>query len=365
MSRVCFFHLKAHAAFEETSGAPIGGTLVQMRIVAEKLSQDPRRDVFFLVGNFGQPQEERYGRIRLIGSTRMNRTIFNLLSAPFSIWRDFKRIDADTFIASSAGPETGILRFLCFLSGKRMVYRIAHEWDCTGEYAKKRFLSGRLFAWGMKRADVVVSQSDDQKALLWKHQKITSTVIRNSFVLPPSVLEVSGIPKKSILWVSRCEPWKHPELFLKLARLFPRESFVMVCPKQRYGETFFRSIKEEADRMSNVRFFDFIPFSESQLFFNEAKVFVATSEYEGFPNTYIQACIGGTPIVSYRVNPDGMLDKHGVGFCADGSWEKVSRSLETLISDDGTWRKCSQNAVKYVRDFHDIEKNVHEWLKIL
>lgn len=357
--------MKAHAAFEEKSDAPIGGTLIQMRVLAEKLAEDPDTYVAFLLGNFGQPKQERCGSIDLFGSTTMQPTILNTFLAPFRMWRDFRKIDPDIVIASSAGIETGIVFAFCRLGRRRrFIYRVAHEWDCSGEYAKRYFFRGIFFEWGLRGADVRVAQSEEQRTLL-KKKGLSSIVIRNSFVMPSNANAPRQFSQRaSLLWVSRCEPWKHPELFLQLAQAFPEESFVMICPPQKYGEEFFEMIRKQSSLIPNLRFLDFVPFSSIQTYFDEAKVFVGTSEYEGFPNTYIQACLGATPIISYRVNPDHIFESHGIGFCANGSWEAFVDHVRLLLHDKGVWDTRSSRAYQYVHEYHDIEKNIQKWITI-
>ena len=65
-----------------------------------------------------------------------------------------------------------------------------------------------------------------------------------------------------------------------------------------------------SQEISNLNFLGAVKQSETQNLFDQALVYVHTSEREGFPNTYLQACAGKTPIVSLSIDPDSILSKY-------------------------------------------------------
>lgn len=360
--KICFFHLKAHAIFDSNSTAPIGGTLVQMYAIAKRLSEDPSFLITFLVGDFGQPQIEEYDKIKVYKSIKLRRDLLHLTISPFLLWHYFKKINADVYITSSASPEVGLLTLFCKIHKKKMIYRTASEWDCNGEYVNRHGILGKLFEYGIKNASIVVTQSKDQQILLEKTYGLDSQVIKNSF----SVSDNKRTPeKKNILWVSRCESWKNPGIFLELAIKLPNLSFIMICPKQKYQEELFENVKTEAAKIKNLTFIDFVPFEKIQRYFDEALIFIGTSNFEGFPNTYLQACLGKTPIVSYKVNPDNFIQEYKTGYFADGDRKKLEDSTKKLMEDKNDWKEKSQNAFKYLKANHDIENNINSWLSVI
>ena len=320
--KICFFHLKAHAAFNSKSDAAIGGTLVQMRIIAQKLAQDPTFSISFVTGDFGQPDKEIYEGISVYKSARLEHRFWQYIIAPFKIWGTLKKVNGDVYIASSAGIETGLLALFCKINRKRMIYRTAHDWDCNGKYIENNGFAGKCFKYGLKNATSIVAQTHEQQNLLSKRYGLHSVVIKNSFVIPQDSIVFD---KKYVLWVSRCEPWKNPNLFIELARQLPEYFFVMICPLQKYQEGFFKKTKEDAAQYKNIEFIEFVPFEKIQSYFEHANIFVGTSEYEGFPNTFLQACIAHTPIVSYKVNPDSFITAYNAGYVALGNTEKLRK----------------------------------------
>jgi len=106
-----------------------------------------------------------------------------------------------------------------------------------------------------------------------------------------------------------------------------------------------------------------VPFSEIDSFFQRAKVFVNTSDAEGFPNTFIQACEFGVPILSLNVNPDGFLDEYDCGISCEGDFERFLGSLGFMLTDN-KYIEMGKRGRTYVEQNHDIKKTVEEYKKI-
>lgn len=355
--KICFFNLQAYSLFNPASKALIGGTEVQLYYLAKFLAKE--NEVSFVTGDWGQDKVEVFERVRIYKSISLAKNILNYIKAPFVIWSVLKKVNADVCIASSAGTEIGIIALFCKFNNKKFIYRTAHDWDCTGEFIEKHGIFGRLFQYGLTRASAVVAQNNDHASKLSKNYKISATVIKNA-------LEVLGSDKKEkhhILWVARCAKWKNPNILLKIAKQFPNYPLVMICPG--LDDKFFKKIRDEALSLENVRFIKKVSFSEIQKYYNEAKLFIGTSEYEGFPNTYLQACLGSTPIVSYKVNPDNFITENNLGYCADGDFIKMIEQIKKILLDNNDWEEKSKNAFRYVKENHDIDVIGELWKDLI
>ncbi len=360
--KICFFNLNAYSVFNEGSRASVGGTEVQLRNLAIYFSHQSGFEVDFLTGNWGQFSIEEYDGVRVIPAISLKKTLLNYFIAPFSIWRVLGWIDADVYIVSSASLEVGILAFFCLIHKKKFVYRIAHKMDYSGEFIKRHPIAGSFFSYGLRRADMVVAQNHSDQIVL-EQKGIPSIVISSGYPIQVDLLEKEA--RGPILWVARCESWKGPDIFLDIVKRNPDKNFVMICPRQSHEDDLFKKISTQAKKIKNLQFIERVPFAEIQKFFNKAKIFINTSESEGFPNTYLQACMGKTPIISYKVNPDNFIIENNIGYCADGDFDFMIKLIEKISNDNVDWSKKSKNSSEYVLKNHDINKVGSQWKAIL
>jgi glycosyltransferase involved in cell wall biosynthesis len=119
----------------------------------------------------------------------------------------------------------------------------------------------------------------------------------------------------------------------------------------------------KAKQIKNLEFIQRVPFHQIHEHFLQAKVFVNTSEYEGFPNTFIQACKCATPILSLNVNPDGFLNEYKCGICCNSDWEKFVDSLRGMLRQEQR-TELGKNARKYAEKNHDITKIIGIYKKL-
>ncbi len=357
--KICFVSINAYSLFNPDSFASVGGTEVQLFNLANHLAENTSWKVSFIVGDWGQADVEIYNKIEVFRSFSLRPGAINYLKAPLKLWRTLKKVNADIYITSSAGAETGIVAAFCHCYGKRFVYRTACDWDCNGEFEKKRGLIGRLFGFGLRRADQVIVQNKRNQKMLSK-QGIPSTIVRNGFVVNTENL-IDFENRRYILWLARCAFQKNPEAFLSLAERLPQEKFLMIASPTNREKKLFVEIEKKATKLPNVEFVGGVKFDETEKYFRRAKVFVGTSRFEGFPNTYLQACLAGAPVVSYRVNPDEFITKNNLGYCADGDFDRMLIQIKGLLNDRDDWTRKSKNALDYVEKNHNIDKIGKKW----
>jgi glycosyltransferase involved in cell wall biosynthesis len=262
----------------------------------------------------------------------------------------FRSIGADVYVMRCASLQVGFMQRACALLRRRFVYMVAHQTDVTGEYAASHGAVGRLFEGGLQRADAIICQHADQVPLIRSRYRRDARLIRS--LCPFPVVADSGMPKRTILWIARVESWKQPDLFLELAQRMPEQSFVMVgAASQNEPENLPRLLERGKD-LPNLRFLAGVPFANTSPLFEEAMIFVNTSMTEGFPNTFLQAAACGTPTVSWTVNPEGILERYEMGYCANGDWERFERCIRLLCADAALRGKIGENARRYVQEHH-------------
>jgi glycosyltransferase involved in cell wall biosynthesis len=150
------------------------------------------------------------------------------------------------------------------------------------------------------------------------------------------------------LWVSRCQPVKRPHLFLDLVEAIPGKSFKMVCPRE--DVNLWESVAKRAATLSNLCFIEKVPYHEIQSHYDAARVFVNTSEWEGWPNSFIQAGLGRTALLSLAVNPDGIF-------------EKLKGDAGSMIADAVALEVMQAGCAHFVAEMHDNAKETEAFLE--
>ncbi len=266
-------------------------------------------------------------------------------------FRTLCSIKADVYVMRCAAPQVGYVQAVCGLLRKRFVYMVAHDDEVSGAYAAAQGIWGKRFERGLRRAEAVVCQHDDQLRLLRANYHREGHLIRS--LCPVPIEGMGERPRRILLWVARMDEWKQPDLFLDLAERMPEVPFVMVGPPSHQNPSDLMRLRERMNRLPNLRWRKRVPFEETITLFQEALLFVNTSRVEGFPNTFLQAAACGTPVVSLLVNPEGLLDRYGFGCCAKGDWAEFESQVRRLYADDSLRRRLGESGRRFVRECHD------------
>lgn len=144
----------------------------------------------------------------------------------------------------------------------------------------------------------------------------------------------------------------------------PDQSFVMVGPPSGTDPSNLPELEASMARLPNLRWMGSVSFEDTARLFEEALVFVNTSQAEGFPNTFLQAAACGTPIVSWAVDPEGILERFEMGSCAHRNWTRFEHMVRLLCVDDELRIKLGENGRSYVRKYHDSGAVVGQYLEL-
>ena len=366
LPRVCFVglsnlsHLAPDVAPRGTGGAELQQVLLARALVRRGF------DVSMIVYDHGQPDGICYEGIRTFKTYRPDagiRMVRFIHPRWTSIWGSLRRADADIYYVSIAGMPVGETVLFAHHHGRKAVYRVAHDADCDPRTLIIRYTRDRaLYVWGLKRADLVLAQTTTQQRLLRERFGLGSRVV-------PSLAEPGGRRPPfaerdiDVLWVANLREWKRPERLLELARRLPRLAFHMAGGPSLGAAALYDSVRAHAAALPNVRFHGHVPYAQIGQLFERARVFVGTSDAEGFPNTYLQAWAHGTPVVAF-VDPDSLIDQHALGRPVSSIDEMVA-AVAALTSQESLWSETSARCARYAERRCDGEAGIAPFVDAL
>jgi glycosyltransferase involved in cell wall biosynthesis len=408
--KVCFVCPYAYPLFDESCQSPFGGSEVRLAILAKGLADIGDLEVSMIVFDHNQPPFEVRQGVRLIAwkdkrhltpvlpsegksKSRVSffdrilflRKLYGIVVSSFEhlTLRVFAKIrnftvyqrdvsifedeSIDIFMIAGNSELTSVLLAYCKVKGKKAVLLAGSDGDFdpliidSPETMNSYGVPHYLMRYNLENADIIVVQTKQQQKILRDIFQKEALLLRNPINLSSAFTR--QVKNRIILWIGKSDRVKRPELALDLATLFPEFKFHLVVS---YSDPFiFSEVDRRAKASDNVRLSLYIPFNQIESCFAEAALFLSTSVFEGFPNTFLQAAKYGVPIVSLNVDPDGMLSSHGCGKFCSGDLDCLAQSISDLMRDENENTRIGALGIAYVRKFHDNKNIIDAFNKII
>ncbi len=370
MLRVCFVSPLGYGLYHPESGLPFGGAEVQIFLTAGALAKDTGFHTSVLTTVGQTPATEQIGALTLITRRGQGRlagrngplaSFRGYWSSFHEMWALFQRINADVYVHAGAGVEVGAYAIICRLLHRRFIFVVASNADLTDRCGLVRGPLRRLYPLGVRLADEVVCRTEDQRELLRRRFGRDGLLIRSGHPIPTGC----DRPRQSMLWAGRIHPVKQPLVFLDLAARCPEIPFTMVGMRDPLERTLWDAVRTRIAQLTNVTFLPNLSLAEVEETFQGALLLINTSQYEGFPNTYIQAAASGVPIVSLAVDPDRVLAQHRIGSCTSGDFEAMVETVRRFGQDERLREDYARRARVYAMGNHSLEVAVARWKDML
>jgi glycosyltransferase involved in cell wall biosynthesis len=325
----------------------VGGAELQQTLLAKALASQGY-NVSMIVADHGQPDGAVWDGIKTYKAypPRGGLPGLRFIHPRWTgLWSAMTRTGADIYYVSCAGALLGQVVLFTRLYGGKVIFRIASNTDCDPAALLIRYWRDkRLYRYGLRHADLVLAQTPEQQQALLKNFRRESRVVA-------SVTESGGrrpefSEREGVLWVGNMRPLKRPALLLEAARRLPQLQFHIIGGPMPGAEGFYATIREEALQIANVRFHGPVPYHEVGEYYERSRVFVGTSEIEGFPNTYLQAWSRGTPVAAF-LDPDQLIARNGMGR-AVSTVSELCEAIVTLNSDARAWEAASRRSREYM-----------------
>jgi glycosyltransferase involved in cell wall biosynthesis len=269
------------------------------------------------------------------------------------LWLRLFALDADVYIMKNPRLLLGAVGSAAQLRRACLVFWMAidRDVDLADRSGQGGFLPQFMYVTSLPWVSHVIAQTRHQ-LVGCNRIGLPATHLRSLVEVASQLQDGKASSMPRVLWVGSHAARKHPELLLRLAQLIPDAEFEMVAVPDRDGDEL--EYARAASSIPNLNYVGRVPYGEMGKFFARAWIFVSTSELEGFPNVFLQAWAHGVPVASLHTNPDGILEREGLGICTNGSFEALVATLRELLAN-GDERHCMGEAARgFVERNHSI-----------
>lgn len=403
---IAFVALKAYPLFDNTTSSLVGGMETRSAILARALAKTERWRVYFAVQDHSQGKTKNIDDVCLIPYNSLIGTIErNVLSRFYKYkWRPVIHLDRRDLHFCWQLPLYLIMRLLpeyflrnywrslhpppqiiccfgnnsvsseviadCTRNNIKTVLCVASDDDLSESYkSNDKTLNNYgtpnwMAHYALENADRIFVQTESQLQSLESRFGRSGELLRNPVEI--SVDDPDHWPPRHqrdlILWIGRSDTFnKRPLLLLDLAQRCPDLTFLMIMNKAHADV--FNTVLEV--KPPNLTVIERVPHREVWSYYRRARVFVSTSSYEGFPNTFLQCAVAGVPVVSLTVDPEEILTRHGCGLFANSSMDTLEQHVRALWSDKQLAEEQARTFHQYARLHHDLDGQIKRFESLL
>jgi glycosyltransferase involved in cell wall biosynthesis len=366
--KVCIISHFAYGAMTGGASGHIGGVERQTTLLARWLA---RRDheVTLLTWDEGQAGELEIDGVLVMKMCARHAGLPGLRFLHprwTSLRRAMKRANAEVYYQNCGDYVTGQVALWCRSNHRPFVYAVASEPDCDPRLPKLPSLRERvLYRYGLTHADRVIVQTNRQQEMLHESFGLSAHVIPMPCPGPSDTAAGTITPPTTpprVVWIGRFSHVKRLELMLDVAAATPEVHFEIAGTPDS-NDDYSRGLLERVGTLPNVSFKGVMGRHQMTAFYRGATALLCTSEYEGFPNTFLESWSTGVPVVS-TVEPDSLLSAGGLGLVGRTAGE-LSAALRQLIANPKQWTEMSLRCERYYTGRHTVDSSMPKFEQML
>jgi len=368
MEKICFVMANYFKYFK-------GGAELQAYLLAKELSKEIEVHYLFMKHpNFSKIKFNKVDDGIILYP--MNQYVYRKFGKFFfmNYWELLKKIreiDPDLIYQRGGKPYIGMTSNWCEKNNKKSVLGISMESNCykSGILNFKKniasypsnIINGAFTFRGLKKADLIISQSKRQKELLNNNFNLDSTIIKNGLPFPKTISKKARPP--IISWIANIKTLKQPEVFIKLAEKCEKLNVRFVYAGRPSHDSYQNMLLKKTGKLPNLKYLGELSLKETNELLSESSLLINTSITEGFSNTYIQAWMRETPVVTLNCDPDDIIKHNKIGFHS-GSFKQLVNDVIYLIENEVIRANMGKKAREYALGNHDIKIISKNYLEI-
>lgn len=337
-----------------------GGASKQLRLTAEALAEKGN-EVWIYTYNDNHTKQTLLNAHFLPEKKPATNKLAEYIYSPLRIRRTIKKISPQVVVSwrANAGCFTTLA-----CKGLRVRHIFSERTDPYWETSKALKIATKL----CDMADFGVFQTEGAQRYYKRLSRGKSTVIPNPIILEGIQKFVPYENRKNeLVWVGRMVmSQKRMDVMLK--------AFRIVRDKNKEVRLVFYGDGVDLDKAKSISnrlgLDDNVVFAgakkEIPMLIKDAKAFVLSSDYEGIPNTVMEAMALGVPVVATDTSPGGtrLLIEDGVnGFlCPCGNSEALAEKILFLLENTDTAKRFIEESRKRIEMFAP-DKIFGKWQK--
>ncbi|MBK9132739.1 MAG: glycosyltransferase family 4 protein [Gammaproteobacteria bacterium] len=347
-----------------------GGAEQQVRLLIDALIQQKRFELTYITRKASESYKPEGYVIEKVKSGLLAEKLGLFLDAR-ALLAALNKIRPDVIYQRMGCSYTGIAAFYAKKNSCRMIWHIANDVNVLPFHLDKnksynivsRYLEKKILEYGIRNSGGIIAQTNQQAEMLRTYYGCTAEQVIPNFQ-PISVASRKRNDLIKVVWVANLKPAKRPELFVNLANELHSNSGIEFIMIGRSGHSaWHKDLMGRIKSAAHLRYLGELPQDEVNAILSEAHIFVNTSEYEGFPNTFIQAWMREVPVVSLEINPDGIFNDRRVGFFS-GNYKQMCADVLTIASDERLRSDMGSHARRHAMKNHSLD-NISRIMEVI
>lgn len=277
------------------------------------------------------------------------------------IVRALRRTTARAVVTRTAGSHTGVVGLASRGLGRRFVYSSANVADFRFEEWEESRAKRALYGLGVRAANEIVVQTDEQVTLCRERFGHDPVLIRSIAERAPQ----RTAEPVAFLWIGRVIDYKQPLAYVDLARAVPEARFAMVAVPEARGAALHAQVVAAAAGVDNLELLEPRPRAQLMELVDRAIALVSTSSSEGMPNIWLEGWARGVPALTLAHDPDGIIARHRLGEVAGADPARLARLAREQWAARHAQREVAARCRTYLADHHGAQVVARQWAQAL
>jgi len=282
--------------------------------------------------------------------------------------KKIKEINPDVFVTRGFTSWAGISAEIAKKYDKKHLHFIASDNEVVRDekkISKRRFLNKIELKFYLKVYNghtKIICQNGFQSNTINTKYNIHSEIITQAAPSPHGISSNKTYDVIQIVWIANLKPLKQPEKYIEIVEHFKDNNSIKFLMIGRDLGNKYQHLLQTQCENPNFDYLGELTNDEVNVLLEKSHILINTSEYEGFSNTFVQAWMRGTVVISLNSNPDNVLTKFNIGY------ETITKSntisvINKLINNINLLKEKGDSSQKYAIEAHSI-KNVYKKLDL-